>query len=85
MLSGLANVSRHLRGSFAIESLAVAEQLFTATNLRRYPAERYGAEFKVYAVTVFEIDGDKLRRTADYYDVASILSQLSAAHAPQLA
>jgi hypothetical protein len=30
----------------------------------------------VRTVTVFELEGDKIRRSSDYYDVATILGQL---------
>lgn len=79
MLNGLGNVTRHMRGSFAAGDSAVVEQLIRATNQGRFASEPMGAEYQVYAVTVFKIAGDRLLRTTDYYDAASIVSQLRSA------
>jgi hypothetical protein len=73
-----ANVTRYLRGSFAVDGLAVAEQLFSATNDVFVPGAPAGAPFEVFAVTLFEYDDQALHRSADYYDFDSILRQVGA-------
>lgn len=50
--------------------LAVLEYAFSATDLET------GRPFAYRGVLVFELDGNLIRRSADYYDVATILGQL---------
>jgi hypothetical protein len=71
-----ATVNRYLRGSFAVDRFAVAEQLFYATNQSFAPGAPAGAPFEVFAVTLFEYDDQTLHRSADYYDFGSILRQV---------
>jgi len=71
LLAAPNGIQRDLRTSFASDILAVAEQLITAMD-----DDGINFMFQVYAVTVFEHDGSKILRSADYYDSGSILMQL---------
>jgi len=75
-LAGMSLINRYPRTAFAVDGLAVAEQLFWATNQGFVPDAPNGIEFQVYAITIFEHNGRRLHRTTDYYDSASILRQL---------
>lgn len=77
-LAGLKLLGRYPRTAFAIDGLAVAEQLYWGTNDGYVPNSVIGAEFQIYATTIFEFDDRSLLRTTDYYDSASILSQFGA-------
>ena len=72
--AGMTLINRYLRTSFAIDGLAVAEQLYRAKSEMFDPD---GAEFQVYAVTIFRYGRNVLYRTTDYYDFSSIISQLN--------
>jgi hypothetical protein len=76
-----ATVNRYLRGSFAVDGLAVVEQLFYATAEPFSPGLPPGAPFEVFAATIFEYDDKALHRTVDYYDFASILRQVGSSSA----
>ena len=75
-LAGLRDARRHMRGSFAVAGWAAVEQLFTATNRGLFSGAAEGAPFQVYAVTIFQIVGARIGSSTDYYDVATILTQL---------
>lgn len=78
-LAGLTGILRYPRTTFAVDGLAVAEQLFVATSTASVPGGRAGAQFQVYAATIFTFDDERtLHRSTDYYDSASILRQLGA-------
>ena len=51
-------------------NLAVLEYRFSATD------RESGKPLSFRGVIVFELDGDQIRRSADYYDVATILGEL---------
>jgi ketosteroid isomerase-like protein len=53
-----------------VGDLAVLEYAFSATDLES------GKPLSFRGVIVFELDGDQIRRSADYYDVATILGGL---------
>jgi len=53
-----------------VGDLAVLEYAFSATDLES------GKPLSFRGVIVFELDGDQIRRSADYYDVATILGEL---------
>jgi hypothetical protein len=78
-LNGMSLINRYPRTTFAVNGLAVAEQLYWATSTA-FDAD--GGEFQVYAVTIFEYDDRALLRTTDYYDFSSIVAQLDLA--PQI-
>ena len=74
-----------LFGNFKIEILstftgknkAVAEYIFTATNTGLIPVpSTLDKSFTVRTLTVFDLKGNKIERSADYYDNAAILGQL---------
>jgi steroid delta-isomerase-like uncharacterized protein len=50
--------------------LGILEYRFSATDLES------GQPISIRGVHIFELAGDRIRRSADYYDVASILAQL---------
>jgi steroid delta-isomerase-like uncharacterized protein len=50
--------------------LGILEYRFSATDLES------GQPISIRGVYIFELAGDRIRRSADYYDVASILAQL---------
>jgi hypothetical protein len=52
------------------DDLAVLEYAFSATD------RESGKPLSFRGVIVFELDGDQIRRSADYYDVATILGEL---------
>ncbi len=70
------DVELELTDAFGDDDWAVAEYAFSATNQGIFPGAPVGASWSVRTVTVFELDGDEIRRSSDYYDVATILGQL---------
>ena len=50
--------------------LGILEYRFSATDLES------GQPISLRGAYIFELEGDRIRRSADYYDVASILAQL---------
>lgn len=63
--------------TFTNKSKAVVEYLFTATNTGLIPVpSTLGKSFTVRAVTILDLKGNKIERSADYYDNAAILGQL---------
>jgi ketosteroid isomerase-like protein len=52
------------------EDSAVLEYRFSATDVQS------GKPFSFPGVVIFELEGDEIRRSADYYDVATILEEL---------
>jgi hypothetical protein len=52
------------------EDLGILEYRFSATDLES------GQPISVRGANIFELEGDRIRRSADYYDVAGILAQL---------
>ena len=80
-LAGL-RLARHMRVSFGAGVWAAVDQLFHGINEGFVPGAASGREFRVYAVTLFEVEGGKLDYTADYYDSATILRHLGVATVP---
>jgi hypothetical protein len=76
-----ATVNRYMRGTVAVDGIAVVEQLFYATNESFAPGTPAGAPFEVFAATIFEYGDKALHRTVDYYDFASILRQVGSSSA----
>lgn len=71
------NIKIELQSTFTGENKAVAEYLFTATNNGFIPVpSTLGKSFTVRTVTVFDLKGNKIERSSDYYDNAAILVQL---------
>jgi steroid delta-isomerase-like uncharacterized protein len=75
-LGGLGDVSVELTNAYGGDGWAVAEWTLSATNQGLFPDAPVGAPFSVRNATVFAIEGGEIVRNADYYDVATILTQL---------
>ncbi len=85
-----------LFGDFKLEILsaftgrdyAVAEYFLTATNTGLYPStpdnNTTGKTFRIRSVTILVLKGNKIERSADYYDNAGVLVQLGLIEAPPL-
>ena len=90
------NTALNLFGNFKVELIstftgqnkAVAEYFLTATNTGLYPStpsnNTLGKTFRIRTVTVFDLKGNKIERTTDYYDNGGILVQLGLVDAPPL-
>ena len=82
------NFNVELISTFTGHNKAVVEYFLTATNTGLYPStpdiNTFGKTFRIRAVTVFDLKGNKIERTADYYDNAGILVQLGLIEAPPL-
>jgi steroid delta-isomerase-like uncharacterized protein len=75
-LGGLGDVSVELDNAYGGDGWAVAEWTLSATNQGLFPDAPVGAPFSVRNATLFVLEGDKIVRSADYYDAATILTQL---------
>ncbi len=74
---GFGDVRVDVTGGFGTDTWAAVEYLFSATNLGMIPIPgTEGMAFTSRAVTIFELSADKIRRSSDYYDLVSILTQL---------
>lgn len=80
-VSGVAGLTRYPRGAFGAGACATVEQEVWGTNQGRFPGER-GVAFQVYVVTVFALKGNRIHRSADSDDRATILTQLGTGPAP---
>jgi steroid delta-isomerase-like uncharacterized protein len=76
-VKGVSAVKIAPSAGFASSDWGVLEYLFTATNQGAFPGQT-GANLSVRIATVFELSGDKIRRSSDYYDLVTILTQLGA-------
>ena len=75
-LGGLGDVSVELDNAYGGDGWAVVEWTLSATNQGLFPDAPVGAPFSVRNATVFVLEGDAIVRSADYYDAATILTQL---------
>ncbi|MDP9356622.1 MAG: ester cyclase [Chloroflexota bacterium] len=75
-LDGVSDVGLDLRNAFGGDGWAAAEYDFNATDQGAFTGTATGVPFSVRTVTIFELDGDRIRRSSDYYDVATVLGQL---------
>lgn len=74
---GFSEVRIDVANAFAGDGWAVVEYQFHATNAGMIPdPAAAGKSFTSRAVTVFELAGDKIARSSDYYDLMTILAQL---------
>ena len=65
------------RSAFATADWAALEYDFAGTNQGFVPgAAARGKPFSVRIATIFALRGDKIQRSSDYYDAATILTQL---------
>lgn len=82
------NFNVELISTFTGQNKAVAEYFLTATNTGLYPStpdnNTFGKTFRIRAVTVLDLKGNKIERSADYYDNGGILVQLGLIEAPPL-
>jgi hypothetical protein len=77
ILHVLTDIHLDLHDAFGAGNWATAEYTFSATNNGLIPVPgTTGKSFSVRTVTVFELLGDKILRSSDYYDSATILKQL---------
>ena len=71
------NIKIEVLDIFATRKFAVVEYYFSATNNGFIPVpETLGKSFRVRTLTFFELKGNKIERSSDYYDSAAILVQL---------
>jgi hypothetical protein len=76
---GLGDVHLEITNGFGAAEGAVIEYLFHATNQGLIPIPgTEGKSFTSRAVTIFELEGDMIRRSSDYYDLVAILTQIGA-------
>ncbi len=69
-------MSVELTNAYGGDGWAVAEWTLSATNQGLFPDAPVETPFSLRNATVFAIEGGKIVRSADYYDVATILTQL---------
>ena len=68
-----------LRGASRAGDRATAEWSFSGTNEGLVPGEAtIGKAFVVRGSTAFELEDEKIRRSSDYYDHATIMRQVGA-------
>jgi len=76
---GFADVHIEITSGFGASGWAAVEYLFHATNRGMVPVPgTEGKSFTSRTVTVFELEGDTIRRSSDYYDLVGLLTQLGA-------
>lgn len=79
-MEAVSDVEVTLVAAFQAEGWAAALHEYSADNLGAF-GEGAG-RFTVRVATVFHLDGDLIRYSADYYDIRTILAQLSAPATP---
>jgi steroid delta-isomerase-like uncharacterized protein len=80
---GFSDARVEVRNAFGGPGWGAVEYLFSATNAGIIPdPAAAGRSFTSRAVTIFELDGDRIRRSSDYYDLTAILVQLGLMPAP---
>jgi ketosteroid isomerase-like protein len=65
-----ADVRYEVIAAHETEDLGILEYRFSATDLES------GQPITLRGAYIFELEGGRIRRSADYYDVAGILAQL---------
>lgn len=80
-VSGLSGITLTLTDAFATATWAAAEYTFAATNQGTYPGVT-GKQFSVRVATIFQVQGDRIQRSSDYYDLGTIAAQLAPAATP---
>jgi steroid delta-isomerase-like uncharacterized protein len=79
----LSNIKLEIQNSFTGQNQATVEYVFSATNNGLIPIpSTLGKPFSVRTVTVFELKGNKIQRSSDYYDRTAILVQLGLIQPP---
>lgn len=79
VLAGESDVTVEPLGGFGTDAFAILEYTFSATNQGVIEEAPTGAPFSVRVATLFELADGLIRRSADYYDVASIEADLGTA------
>lgn len=74
-LKGISEVKVEPVSGFATTDWAALEYRFSAKNQGVFPGPA-GKAFDVRIATIFGLSGDKISRSSDYYDDATILTQL---------
>jgi steroid delta-isomerase-like uncharacterized protein len=74
-LKGISEVKVEPVSGFSTSDWAALEYRFSAKNQGVFPGPA-GKAFDVRIATIFELSGDKISRSSDYYDDATILTQL---------
>ena len=69
--AAFSNVQVTPRSGFQAEGWAVMEGDFSGTSAD-------GATFSIPFIVVFELEGDRIVRNADYFDLSSLMAQLEA-------
>jgi steroid delta-isomerase-like uncharacterized protein len=78
-LAGFPDVTFELRTRFANGSNGGAEWVMRGTNTGDSPGmPATGKRVEVRGASIFEFDGDRIRRCADYWDMSTFLKQLGA-------
>jgi limonene-1,2-epoxide hydrolase len=67
--AAFSNVQVTPRTGFQAEEWAVMEADFSGESAE-------GTDFSIPFIVVFELDGDRIARNADYYDLSSLMAQL---------
>lgn len=85
-LTLFGNFQLEFISTFTGRNYAIAEYFLTAANTGLYPStpdnNTIDKTFRIRAVTVLDLKGNKIKRSADYYDNAGILIQLGLIEAP---
>jgi steroid delta-isomerase-like uncharacterized protein len=77
ILSGFPDVTFELRSSFASPSGGGAEWVMRGTHKGDLPGmPATGRRIEVRGASVFEFEGNKIRRCSDYFDMMTLLKQL---------
>ncbi len=72
-----SNVNIEILDAFSGANKATVEYFFSATNNGLIPVpSTIGKSFKVRTTTIFDLKGNKIQRSSDYYDRTAILVQL---------
>ncbi|OKH41130.1 hypothetical protein NIES2101_34720 [Calothrix sp. HK-06] len=79
----LINIKLEVLNAFIGQNQATVEYVFFATNNGLIPVpSTIGRSFSVRTTTVFDLQGNKIQRSSDYYDRTAILVQLGLIQAP---
>lgn len=72
---GVSDIKLTSMNAFATAEWAVLEYTFAATDRGFIPGAE-GKPFSVRIATIFQLQGDKITRSSDYYDTTTIVRQL---------
>lgn len=80
-VKGVGDIKLTPMNAFATAEWAVLEYTFAATDRGFIPGGE-GKPFSVRIATIFQLQGNKITRSSDYYDVTTILGRLGLLPAP---